>query len=29
MMILDAWCSLRVRSGVTGTGLSALLDLFG
>jgi len=29
MMILDAWCSLRVRSGVTGTGFSALLDLFG
>lgn len=28
MMILDAWCSLRVRSGVSGTGLSALLDLF-
>jgi len=28
MMILDAWCSLRVRSGVSGTGLSAFLDLF-
>jgi len=28
MMILDAWCSLRVRSGVSGTGWTALLDLF-
>lgn len=28
MMVLDAWCSLRVRSGVSGTGLAALMDLF-
>ena len=28
MMILDAWCSLRIRSGVSGTGPTALLDLF-
>jgi len=28
MMILDAWCSLRVRSNVSGTGITALLDLF-
>ena len=28
MMILDAWCSLRVRSGASGTGLAAFLDLF-
>lgn len=28
MMILDAWCSLRVRSGVEGTGITSLLDLF-
>jgi len=26
MMILDFWCSLRVRSGVSGIGLSALVD---
>lgn len=28
MMVLDAWCSLRVRTGVSGTGLTAFLDLF-
>ncbi len=29
MMILDAWCSLRVRTGVSGTGLTALLEMIG
>lgn len=28
MMILDFWCSLRIRSGVSGSGPGSLLDLF-
>lgn len=27
MMLLDLWCTLRVRTGVSGVGLDALLDL--
>ena len=27
MMILDFWCSLRIRSGISGSGPSAFLDL--
>jgi len=29
MFILDAWCSLRVRTGVSGTGPGAFLEMFG
>jgi hypothetical protein len=28
MLILDLWCSLRIRTGVTGVGLDALVRLF-
>jgi hypothetical protein len=28
MLILDTWCSLRIRSGVRGVGFEALADLF-
>jgi hypothetical protein len=29
MMLLDLWCTLRVRTGVSGIGLDAVLDLIG
>jgi hypothetical protein len=29
MMLLDLWCTLRVRTGVSGIGPEALIDLFG
>lgn len=29
MLILDFWCTLRIRTGVQGVGLDALLKLFG
>lgn len=29
MMVLDFWCALRIRSGVDGLGVGALIELFG
>lgn len=29
MMILDLWCTMRIRSGVDGVGIHALMDLLG
>ena len=29
MMLLDLWCTLRIRTGVSGIGLEAFLDLLG
>lgn len=29
MMILDFWCSLRIRSGINGVGFDALIRIFG
>jgi len=29
MMLLDLWCTLRIRTGVSGTGLDAFFDLLG